>query len=59
MKERACFHADMTHNEVFFERDKVEGENMQSTENVPDFLRKELSMILAITIPLIQIISLG
>lgn len=35
-KERGvCFHANMTHNKVFFERDKVETANMQSTVNVP------------------------
>jgi len=36
-KERGvCFHANMTHNNVFFERDKVEAANMQNTVNVPD-----------------------
>jgi len=38
-KERgASFHANMPHNKVFFERDKVEAANMQNTENIPDFL---------------------
>lgn len=49
----ACFHANMTHNKVFSEREKVEAANMQNTENVPDFIKKELSVILAITAPLI------
>ena len=49
----ACCHANMTHNEVVFERDKVKAANMQNIENVPEFLKKELSVILAITVPLI------
>lgn len=50
----ACCGEDMTHNEVgFLERDNVAEANMQTTENAPDFLKKELSMSLAITIPLI------
>lgn len=49
----ACFHANMTRNKVFFERYKVEAANTQNIENVPDFLKKELSVILAITVPLI------
>lgn len=49
----ACFHANMTHNKAVFERDKVEATTMQNIENVPDFLKKELSGILAITVPLI------
>lgn len=55
-KERGiCFHANMTHNKVFFERDKVETANMQSTVNVPvcKLQKKELSVIPAITVPLI------
>lgn len=58
-KERGvCFHANMTHNKVFFERDKVETAKyakhskctcMQITKKK----KKELSVILAITVPLI------
>lgn len=49
----ACFHANMTHNKVGFERDKVVAGNMQNIENVPDFLKKELVLNLAITVSLI------
>lgn len=52
-KRGACFHANMLHNKVVFERDEVEAANTQNIENVPNFVKKELSVILAITVPVI------